>query len=252
MTAIPLTSVPVSHSGAIGAISEWMGEDIHVWTAELDRRATLVAVGLDRVVYASSGGSARSGSIINFAKLVNVEAVGRNVTFTLRSGWAGTIDFGDAAKAASVIDAVTIARRSWEAGDADVAIVDRETVRRTAAAAQVLIVTMNDIPGYDVQVVHGTVFGLIVLTRNVFAHIGAEVRTIVGGEVGGYTKLLAGSRDEARERLASEALKLGANAILATRFTSSEIGERMVEITAYGTAVTIMPRSGTHSAENRP
>lgn len=252
MTAIPLTSVPVSHSGAIGAISEWMGENARVWTAELDRRATLVAVGLDRVLYASSGGPARSGIILGFAKLVNMEAVDRTVTFTLRSGWTGTIDFGDAAKAASLIDAVTTARSSWEARDVDVAIIDRETVRLTTAAAQVLIVTTNDIPGYDIQAVHGTVFGLIVLTRNVFAHIGAEVRTIVGGEVGGYTKLLAGSRDEARERLASEALKLGANAILATRFTSSEIGERMVEITAYGTAATITPRNGTHSAEDRP
>lgn len=245
MPAMPLTSVPASHGGAISAIKERMGENAHVWTAELDRRPTLVAVGLDRLAYASSGGAARSGIVVGFAKLTSIEAVDRMVTFTLRSGWTGTIDFGDSAKAASLIDAVTSARRSWESGDADAAIADRESVRLSSATGRVLIVTMNDVPGYDIGAVHGAVFGLVVLTRNVFAHIGAEVRTIVGGEVGGYTKLLAESRDEARERLAAEALKLGANAILAARFSCSEIGDRMIEITAYGTAATITPTYGT-------
>jgi uncharacterized protein YbjQ (UPF0145 family) len=54
----------------------------------------------------------------------------------------------------------------------------------------VLVSTMNDVPGYEVVQVHGEVYGLIVRARNVFSNLGAGLRTIVGGEARGYTKLL--------------------------------------------------------------
>jgi uncharacterized protein YbjQ (UPF0145 family) len=104
----------------------------------------------------------------------------------------------------------------------------------------VLIVTMNDIPGYDITEVRGDVFGVIVRARNMFSNMGANLRTVVGGEVGGYTKLLTDSRNEARERLATAAREVGANAIVAMRFDCSEIGDVMTETVAYGTAVTIV------------
>jgi uncharacterized protein YbjQ (UPF0145 family) len=106
----------------------------------------------------------------------------------------------------------------------------------------ILISTMNDMPGYDVVEVHGEVYGLIVRARNAFSNIGAGFRTIVGGEAKGYTKLLSDSRDEAVERLAEAARARGANAILAMRFDCNEIGDIMSEVAAYGTAVTVRRR----------
>jgi hypothetical protein len=69
-----------------------------------------------------------------------------------------------------------------------------------ADTTPVLIVTMNEIPGYRITAVHGDVFGLVVRARNAFSNLGAQLRTAVGGEVVGYTKLLTASRNQARER----------------------------------------------------
>lgn len=105
--------------------------------------------------------------------------------------------------------------------------------------SDIIISTMNDLPGYEVVAVHGEVYGLIVRARNAFSNIGAGFRTIVGGEAKGYTKLLSESRDQAIERLAEAADAKGANAILAMRFDCNEIGDIMSEVAAYGTAVTV-------------
>jgi uncharacterized protein YbjQ (UPF0145 family) len=109
--------------------------------------------------------------------------------------------------------------------------------------SDILISTMNDLPGYDVVEVHGEVYGLIVRARNVFSNVGAGLRTIVGGEAKGYTKLLSDSRDQAVERLGEAAQAKGANAILAMRFDCNEIGDVMSEVAAYGTAVTVRRRA---------
>jgi uncharacterized protein YbjQ (UPF0145 family) len=105
----------------------------------------------------------------------------------------------------------------------------------------VLIVTTNDIPGHRITEVHGDVFGLIVRARNVFSNLGASFRTLAGGEVAGYTKLLTDSRNQARERMWQEARARGANAVVAMRFDCNEIGDIMSEVAAYGTAVTVEP-----------
>jgi uncharacterized protein YbjQ (UPF0145 family) len=102
-----------------------------------------------------------------------------------------------------------------------------------------IIVTMNDIPGYEVTKVYGEVFGLIARSRNMFSNIGAGFRTIFGGEVKAYTRLLTDSRQQAIDRMADEAKKKGANAIIAMRFDASELGNIMTEVAAYGTAVTV-------------
>ena len=106
-----------------------------------------------------------------------------------------------------------------------------------------LITTMNDVPGYRVTQVHGEVFGLVTRARNVFSNIGAALRTVVGGEARGYTKLLTDSRNDAIERMKQAAAEKGANAIIAMRFDASEIAKMISEIVAYGTAVTIEPAS---------
>ena len=106
-----------------------------------------------------------------------------------------------------------------------------------------IIVTMNDIPGYEVTDVHGEVFGLIARSRNLFSNFGASLRTVFGGEVGAYTKLLTESREQATERMVEAARAKGGNAIIAMRFDASEIGGVMSEIAAYGTAVTIKKKT---------
>jgi uncharacterized protein YbjQ (UPF0145 family) len=104
---------------------------------------------------------------------------------------------------------------------------------------EIIISTMNELPGYEVVEVHGEVFGLIVRARNVFSNIGAGLRTVFGGEAKGYTSLLADSRNQAVERLREAAAEKGANAVLAMRFDCNEIADIMSEVAAYGTAVTV-------------
>jgi uncharacterized protein YbjQ (UPF0145 family) len=100
-----------------------------------------------------------------------------------------------------------------------------------------LISTMNDLPGYEIEEVFGEVFGLTVRSRNVGSQIGASLKSLVGGELAGMTKMLAEGRAHATERLVEEAEGKGANAIVAFRFDTSELGTTWTEICAYGTAV---------------
>jgi uncharacterized protein YbjQ (UPF0145 family) len=102
-----------------------------------------------------------------------------------------------------------------------------------------IISTMNDLPGYQVDEVLGEVFGLTVRSRNVGSQIGASLKSLVGGELKGMTKMLASGRDDATERLVEAAGEKGANAILAFRFDTSELGTTWTEICAYGTAVRV-------------
>jgi uncharacterized protein YbjQ (UPF0145 family) len=107
---------------------------------------------------------------------------------------------------------------------------------------EIMVVTTNDMPGYEVTEVYGEVFGLIVRSRNMFSNIGASFRTIFGGEVKGYTKLLSDSREHALARLRDAAAAKGANAVLMMRFDSGDIGQVMNEVAAYGTAVKVVKK----------
>ena len=100
-----------------------------------------------------------------------------------------------------------------------------------------LITTTNDLPGYEIQEVLGEVFGLTVRSRNVGSQIGASLKSILGGELRGMTKALVQSREQVMQRMVEEAEARGANAILAMRFDTSEMGSTWTEICAYGTAV---------------
>jgi uncharacterized protein YbjQ (UPF0145 family) len=101
----------------------------------------------------------------------------------------------------------------------------------------VLITTMNDVPGHAVEEVYGEVFGLTVRSRNIGSQLGAGLKSVFGGELKGMTKALADSRTEVVQRMTEEAEAKGANAILAMRFDTSEMGGNWTEICAYGTAV---------------
>ena len=100
-----------------------------------------------------------------------------------------------------------------------------------------LITTMNDVPGYEIEEVLGEVFGLTVRSRNVGSQFGAWLKSLRGGELKGMTKMLAEGRQHATERLVEEAEAKGANVIVAFRFDTSELGTTWTEICAYGTAV---------------
>ena len=100
-----------------------------------------------------------------------------------------------------------------------------------------IITTMNDLPGYEIEEVMGDVFGLTVRSRNVGSQLGAMFKSLFGGELKGMTKMLADGRAHARERLIEEAEGHGANAVIAFRFDTSELGTTWTEICAYGTAV---------------
>jgi uncharacterized protein YbjQ (UPF0145 family) len=98
---------------------------------------------------------------------------------------------------------------------------------------------MNDVPGYAIDEVLGEVYGLTVRSRNLGSQIGAGLKSIIGGELKGMTKALSDSRDQVTERLVQEAEAKGANAVIAFRFDTSEIGGNWTEICAYGTAIRV-------------
>jgi uncharacterized protein YbjQ (UPF0145 family) len=102
-----------------------------------------------------------------------------------------------------------------------------------------IVATMNDIPGYDVDEVFGEVMGLTVRSRNVGSQIGAGLKSIFGGELKGMTKSLMDSRKQVMDRMIEEAEAKGANAIIAMRFDTSEMAGNWTEICAYGTAVRV-------------
>jgi len=102
-----------------------------------------------------------------------------------------------------------------------------------------IVTTMNDIPGYEVEEVYGEVMGLTVRSRNIGSQLGAGLKSIIGGELKGMTKALVDSREQVRERMIQEAEAKGANAVIAMRFDTSEMGSNWTEICAYGTAVRV-------------
>ena len=104
---------------------------------------------------------------------------------------------------------------------------------------EILVVTTNELPGYEILRVHGEVFGLVARARNAFSNLGAGMRTVFGGEAKGYTTLLIDSRNDAVSRLRDAAREVGANAVVAMRFDCNEIANMISEVAAYGTAVTV-------------
>jgi uncharacterized protein YbjQ (UPF0145 family) len=104
-----------------------------------------------------------------------------------------------------------------------------------------LIVTTEQIAGQRVVETKGQVFGLVVRSRGLGGNIMAGLRSLGGGEITEYTEMLEDARRHAIDRLVANATAMGANAVLRMQFDSSEIGQTMSEIVAYGTAVVVEP-----------
>lgn len=98
------------------------------------------------------------------------------------------------------------------------------------------ILNINYIPGQEFDVL-GMVKGNVVQSKNLGKDIGAGFKTLVGGELKGYTEMLQEARQIATKRMVEEAESLGADAVICVRFASSAIMQGAAEVIAYGTAV---------------
>lgn len=104
-----------------------------------------------------------------------------------------------------------------------------------------LVVTSEQVAGHRIRQTLGQCYGVVVRSRGVAGNLMAGLRSIVGGEIHEYTQMLEEARRHAVDRLVDNATLMGANGIIMMRFDSSEIGETMSEIVAYGTAVVLEP-----------
>jgi len=100
-----------------------------------------------------------------------------------------------------------------------------------------IITTITDVPGREIVETFGLVRGTTVRARHLGRDIGAAIKSLVGGELIEYTKLIAESREQAIDRMIREAEVRGANAIVGMRFATSEVVKAAAEVVAYGTAV---------------
>ena len=100
-----------------------------------------------------------------------------------------------------------------------------------------LITNIEYLPNKQIVEHYGVVSGSSVRAKHVGRDIAASLKNIFGGELKGYTELLSESRDEAMERMVSQAKSLGANAILNVRFSTSSVAAGAAELYVYGTAV---------------
>ena len=100
-----------------------------------------------------------------------------------------------------------------------------------------ILTTIDNIPGKTIVETLGIVRGEVVESKHIGKDIGAGFKTIVGGEIKGYTDMISDARKVATSRMIDEAEKLGANAIVGIRYSSSSVMQGCAEILAYGTAV---------------
>lgn len=102
---------------------------------------------------------------------------------------------------------------------------------------EIIIVNTPSIPGKTITEILGLARGSTTRTRHFGRHMTAAMRVFVGGEVPEYTKLLMMAREQAIKRMIDDAGRLGADAVLNVRFTTSAVANGISEILAYGTAV---------------
>ena len=100
-----------------------------------------------------------------------------------------------------------------------------------------IVATTENIAGHRVAQTLGQTFGVVVRSRGLAGNIAAGLRSLVGGEITEYTMLLEEARRHAVDRMVQNAQTMGADAVIMMRFDSSEMGQTMTEIVAYGTAV---------------
>jgi len=106
-----------------------------------------------------------------------------------------------------------------------------------------MVTTAFELPNFRVVQNLGVVRGIVVRSRNVFATIGAGLQTLVGGNITVWTKLCEDTRRDAFEIMIQHATETGANAVIGARYDTTELGQGVTEVLAYGTAVIVEPTS---------
>jgi uncharacterized protein YbjQ (UPF0145 family) len=111
------------------------------------------------------------------------------------------------------------------------------SVRRVGTSPGLPMTTALELPGYRVTENLGVCYGLVVRSMGIVGGVASSFKALRRGEVGQYTQLLEESRRHAIDRMVENASLMGADGLIAVRFDSSEIGQQLTEIVAYGTAV---------------
>lgn len=109
----------------------------------------------------------------------------------------------------------------------------------TATTAGLPMTTALELPGMTVSENLGVVYGLVVRSMGFAGSVTSSFKALRRGEITEYTRLLEDSRRHAIDRMVDNARLMGADAVIAVRFDSSEIGQQFTEIVAYGTAVKV-------------
>jgi len=104
-----------------------------------------------------------------------------------------------------------------------------------------MVTTAFEFPNFRVMQTLGVVRGIVVRSRNVFATIGATFQTVVGGNITIWTKMCEETRADAFDIMIQHASEIGANAIIGTRYDTTEISTGVTEVLCYGTAVIVEP-----------
>lgn len=104
-----------------------------------------------------------------------------------------------------------------------------------------MVTTAFELPNYRVVQTLGVVRGIVVRSRNVFATIGASMQTLVGGNITVWTRMCEQTRSDAFEIMIQHATEVGANAVIGTRYDTTELSTGVTEVLAYGTAVIVEP-----------
>jgi uncharacterized protein YbjQ (UPF0145 family) len=103
----------------------------------------------------------------------------------------------------------------------------------------IILTNLETVPGRPTVEHYGLVSGSTVRAKHVGRDIAASFKNLVGGELKGYTELLSESRNEAISRMQTQAIALGANAVVNIRFSTSSVAQGAAELYAYGTAVRV-------------
>ena len=102
-----------------------------------------------------------------------------------------------------------------------------------------LLLNIDHVPGREIEAL-GIVKGTVVQSKNIGKDFMAGMKTLVGGEIAGYTEMLIEARQIATKRMVDEAVAMGADAIVGVRYSSSAVMQGAAEVVAYGTAVKIL------------
>lgn len=121
-----------------------------------------------------------------------------------------------------------------------------EVSPRQYSVSHQMVTTAFELPNFRVTQNLGVVRGIVVRSRNVFATIGASLQTLVGGNITLWTRMCEETRRDAFDIMIQHASEIGANAIVGTRYDTTEISTGVTEVLAYGTAVVVEPTDSSY------